>query len=1031
MPRCATDITRILVAISVAIPWMAAAEPGKSSLERKFADTVRPFLGSYCVGCHGGTSPAAQFDLRPYSTIADVVRDYPRWNLVLEKLTAGEMPPKGMKQPPESSRKEVIDWVQAVRTNEARRNDGDPGLVLARRLSNAEYNYTIRDLTGVDIRPTREFPVDPANPAGFDNSGESLSMSPALLSKYLQAAREVSNHMVLTLDGIAFAPHPMLVETDREKYTIQRIVDFYERQPTDFADYFQAAWMFKHRAALGKARATLAEIAAATRISPKYLATIWQTLEQTKEEAGPLAKLQSMWRALPAPKGKQPDSVREDCARMRDFVVRLRKLTSPIFRSPVVPGLAPSSQPLMNWKLKEFATHRRDFDRAALRVEGEPPPSEAALTLDRGAVGGTKDQAAVKEWVAEILEGRLKDPDLAVPAGQRERYEAAFARFSSVFPDAFYVRERGRFYPVDTLDKGRLLSAGFHNVMGYFRDDIPLMELILDEKGKQELEKLWQEFDFIADHTIRTYVQYYFNQSGEVRGRGRESGTERPPDKEVIAEPIIMGLRQLYLTKAEAADNPIAAKAILEHFDRVNSTIRWVERARQEAEPRHLDALVKFAARAYRRPLSIAERDGILSYYRELREKNALNHEEAMRDSIASVLMSPYFCYRIDLIDSAARSKSTAPIRPASTGGAKLTSGSEAIRPLPDFALASRLSYFLWSSMPDEELTARAAAGDLRKPEVLLAQVRRMLKDDRARGLATEFGGNWLDFRRFEDHNAVDRERFPSFDNELRQAMFEEPVRFMTDVIRSDRPVLDLLYANYMFVNPALARHYGMSEVAGKPDQWVRVDNARDYGRGGVLPMAVFLTQNAPGLRTSPVKRGYWVARRVLGEAIPPPPASVPELPNDEAKLDLPLREMLAKHRENSACASCHSRFDSFGLTFEGYGPIGESREKDLAGRPVSTQAAFPGGSEGAGLDGLQTYIRAHREKDFLDNLSRKLLVYALGRSLMLSDELLIDRMRAKLAERNFRISALVETIVASPQFLNKRVSELTAQKGD
>jgi hypothetical protein len=179
------------------------------------------------------------------------------------------------------------------------------------------------------------------------------------------------------------------------------------------------------------------------------------------------------------------------------------------------------------------------------------------------------------------------------------------------------------------------------------------------------------------------------------------------------------------------------------------------------------------------------------------------------------------------------------------------------------------------------------------------------------------------------------------------------------------------------------------------------------------------------------VKRGYWVARRVLGEAIPPPPASVPELPNDEAKLDLPLREMLAKHRENAACASCHSRFDSFGLTFEGYGPIGERREKDLAGRPVSTQAAFPGGSEGAGLEGLKTYIRAHREKDFLDNLSRKLLVYALGRSLMLSDELLIDRMRAKLAERNFRISALVETIVTSPQFLNKRVSESNAQKGD
>ncbi len=148
--------------------------------------------------------------------------------------------------------------------------------MLARRLSNAEYNYTIRDLTGQDMQPTREFPVDPANPAGFDNSGESLTMSPALLNKYLQAAREVADHMVLTPDGIDFAPHPMLVETDRDKYAIQRIVDFYHRQPTDYADYFQAAWRFKYRGVLGKPGATLAAIAADAKVSAKYLPMVWQ-----------------------------------------------------------------------------------------------------------------------------------------------------------------------------------------------------------------------------------------------------------------------------------------------------------------------------------------------------------------------------------------------------------------------------------------------------------------------------------------------------------------------------------------------------------------------------------------------------------------------------------------------------------------------------------------------------------------------------------------------------------------------------------
>ena len=276
------------------------------------------------------------------------------------------------------------------------------------------------------------------------------------------------------------------------------------------------------------------------------------------------------------------------------------------------------------------------------------------------------------------------------------------------------------------------------------------------------------------------------------------------------------------------------------------------------------------------------------------------------------------------------------------------------MRPLDDHALASRLSYFLWSSMPDAELLAHATKRTLHQPAVLAAQARRMLRDDRARALAVEFAGQWLDFRRFEEHNAVDRERFPGFDAQLRQAMFEEPVRFFDDVARQNRSVLDFLYGQHTFVNAPLARHYGMPDcrtARATPNEWVRVDDAGRYQRGGLLPMAVFLTKNAPGLRTSPVKRGYWVVRRVLGEHIPAPPAQVPELPSDERKLgDLTLREMLARHRENEACAGCHARFDSFGLAFEGYGPVGEVRQVDLGGRPVETQVSFPGGQQGSGL---------------------------------------------------------------------------------
>ena len=323
--------------------------------------------------------------------------------------------------------------------------------------------------------------------------------------------------------------------------------------------------------------------------------------------------------------------------------------------------------------------------------------------------------------------------------------------------------------------------------------------------------------------------------------------------------------------------------------------------------------------------------------------------------------------------------------------------------------------------MPDDELLRHAAAGDLSSPAVLLAQARRMLRDPRVRGLATEFGGNWLDFRHFETINTIDRDRFPQFTDDLREAMYQEPIRFVEDLIRSNGSVLDLLYGRHTFVNPILAKHYGMPEVTGSDDTWVRVDDADQYGRGGLLPMAVFLTQNAPGLRTSPVKRGFWVVHRVLGEMIPPPPPVVPELPHDEAASSLPLREALANHRANPVCGSCHARFDAMGLVFEGYGPVGEARVKDLAGRRVDISAVFPGGSQGAGLDGLKTYIRERRQQDFIRTMSRNLLAYALNRSPQLSDEPLVGEMENRLRNGQYRFDALVEAIVASPQFLNAR----------
>jgi Protein of unknown function (DUF1592)/Protein of unknown function (DUF1588)/Protein of unknown function (DUF1587)/Protein of unknown function (DUF1585)/Protein of unknown function (DUF1595)/Planctomycete cytochrome C len=941
-----SDYAGIVLLIGCLTLGGSAAGADEPSPDRRFEEVVRPFLSEHCLACHGPKKQEGKLDLSGYASTADVLARHRAWDVVVDRLEADEMPPeKVTRRPKPDDRRAVIEWSRSIRDREARKNAGDPGPVLARRLSNAEYDYTIRDLTGVDIRPTREFPIDPANEAGFDNSGESLTMSPALVKKYLAASRMVADHLVLKPDGLGFAPDPAVTETDLDKFCVRRIVDFYDRHRVDHADYFLAAWKFRTREALGKPGATLRDFAVEAGLSPGYLATVWATLNEPWPEAGPLGQVRALWQGLPADPG-DVGSARRGAEAIRDLVVRLRKGFETRVPRLQAKGISDGSQPFVLWRNRKLADQR-------MRFMGDAPSGD-------------------------------------------------LAEFCRVFPDTFSVSDRAPYFDSKGGKSGRLLTAGFHLMQGYFRDDRPLYELVLDNAGRRELDSLWRELNFATLAPIRQYKDFIFFERAEPPrfAGGADFDFARSEDKDATTEAKMKQLAEAYLARArKIGASDTAIEAISTYFTEMSAEIRRVEQDHRDAEPAHLEALAKLAERAYRRPLTGPERDGLLASYRELRQKDELGHEDAIRDSLVILLMSPRFLYRSE------------PVEPG-----------QVARPLSDHALASRLSYFLWSSLPDEELLSHAAAGDLHEPAVLIAQARRMLRDGRVRGLATEFAGNWLDFRRFEDHNAVDRARFPGFSNDLRRAMFEEPIRFFLDVASRDRSVLDFLGADRTFVNPTLARHYGMPVTGVGPDEWVQVDGARQYGRGGLPPMSVFLTANSPGLRTSPVKRGYWVVRRMLGEEIPAPPPDVPELPKDEAKSgDLTLPELLARHRENPSCAGCHQRFDSIGLAFEGYGPIGERRDRDLGGRPVDPRATFPDGREATGLEGLRRYLSEERRDDFVENLSRKLLAYGLGRTLLLSDESTLGAMKARLASDGHRFGGLVEAIVTSPQFLNKR----------
>ncbi len=302
------------------------------------------------------------------------------------------------------------------------------------------------------------------------------------------------------------------------------------------------------------------------------------------------------------------------------------------------------------------------YDQAVLQVEGDP---KSGRQIPAERVNQPEFPSGTEERRKVATQPAPRDSDLTLPADetQRGKYEAAFQRFAGTFPDAFYISERGRIFldrPKDRQEKGRLLSAGFHSMMGYFRDDIPLCELVLDDAANRELEELWAELDFITEAPQRQhtgYIWYERAESATIRRWGTEFDEFRSEDKDITSEARLKKFADLYLTKARESyaangGDAVALDVLDEFFKSVNTKVRWLERAKLAAEPSHLKSLLEFAERAYRRPLSQAERDSLVAFYHQLRETDGLSHEDAIRDTLASVLISPNFCYRVDLVDA-------------------------------------------------------------------------------------------------------------------------------------------------------------------------------------------------------------------------------------------------------------------------------------------------------------------------------------------------------------------------------------------
>jgi hypothetical protein len=329
--------------------------------------------------------------------------------------------------------------------------------------------------------------------------------------------------------------------------------------------------------------------------------------------------------------------------------------------------------------------------------------------------------------------------------------------------------------------------------------------------------------------------------------------------------------------------------------------------------------------------------------------------------------------------------------------------------------LASRLSYFLWSSMPDARLRRAADAGTLRNPQVLAAEVRRMLQDPKSRALAENFGGQWLQFRALESVTR-DRDKFPDFEDYLRVSMRRETELFFDSIVREDRSILDFIDGQYSFLNERLARHYGVPGVSGP--EFRRVDLS-GLPRGGVLTQGSVLTVSSYSTRTSPVLRGKWILENLLDAAPPPPPADVPNLDETGIGTSASVRMQLEEHRKNPTCASCHRRMDPLGFGLENFDAVGAWRTMD-GKLPIDATGQLPDGRTFEGPDELRSILTADKDQ-FARTLTSKLLTYALGRGLERYDAKTVRTIAARLPEQQYRFSALVLEIVNSLPFQSRR----------
>ncbi|MCB1275690.1 DUF1592 domain-containing protein [Prosthecobacter sp.] len=974
---------------------------------------VEPMLNAKCYSCHGGEKTKGDIDLKKFAANPDVTANFELWADVKDTIDNGDMPPRKAKQLTPEEKSGITGWVQQSLDALAEAKSGDPGPVTMRRLTNAEYDYTIRDLTGRDYALAKEFQTDGGGGEGFTNTGDVLFMSPAAIDKYFGAARKLADFAtIMPGTGIQFHPQRVgLRGPEQVKAQAQQgLYVWYQQKaapflPKDFdpmreGDYMLACWKRKN------AQTPLDQLAKEMKLSIHFLNNWWNLVNSTEPKSRFLDLVRVGWRELPADEKTAHERIKSIEADLLSW------------NNPKKPG---------------SGTQRHQQDSDGIR----PYPMQASvggkthIHLCFGDIGDgnkgdialvTKIEASIGkgkvdyfQWLNKTLDEKRKQAAANPPPANLDAIKSRIAELEKV--RALYGKHP---QPGRTIEPQVLafaapqvftlpLPEGAHWLKVDTRLDMQNPEV--DEATMQWTITTEQPRDVTK---IIPGVLTIWKRSTKASWRTMDDFNKMKtafPDMyerrlEEVASNLYRGGKP-NITVYYFSDEQLGQ--LLGDKDRKQLEAMkkdWGYTAPAKLNPqqeKEYDGLLcshlrYFASLAWRRPLTGDENSKLDALYFAGRQKE-LDRESAAREVLVRILVSPNFLFKAETLPQLAATDVKTPDAP-----------------LNAWELASRLSYFLWASKPDYELKRAADDGSLLKPEVLAAQTKRMLRDPKASALAKEFAGQWLKFNGFDAHSNVDEKKFPQFTPELRSDMHREVVEFFTHLVRDDRNVSDIIGGDYTFVNERLATFYGLPAVKGPEFREVK---ASQQNRGGLLGMGAILTKTSRPQRTSPVVRGDYLYQVVLGFSSPPPPPNVPEL--KETSKPSSLREALMQHRTDSACAVCHERIDPLGFALESFDPIGRFRATDDTGGKIDDTGEMMDGTKFQGLAGLRDYLKKN-EYQFLTQFNRKLLGYALGRQTLPSDKKLLTQMQASLKANSGHFSAAVLDIVKSRQFLNRRL---------